>query len=330
MTTKTKRFLYYTGGADSTLLLYYLIQLLKKNPQDQLVVVAVANPTMRSGQEDNINQAINLLCSMLVEQQFDKDASLLNRISVQIFSQTVALQEPITIKDVETPRGEKGTITLKPAKPNDHAFLSRVKSMVMQEVTVLSSVPHLIPYLSSSANAVYLGCCSSDLANESLQKIRQHFDLTFEIALQMNQHSSLEKELMAAGLEPYGRRGGVYMEPEWMPTLNTPLASMTKMDVIMQLHHLGLTSFVIDKPEDLLGYYSMKSGGDMMIATKVYHRISMLYGHPEDMTSYKEFLATDSVSFTKDGETVTVSPQTIGQMAQEEAMNLMMRGMRSM
>lgn len=58
---KTKYFVYFTSGTDSTLILTTILRLMENAPDDEVVVVCVKHSNMGSGQQERINAALEYL-----------------------------------------------------------------------------------------------------------------------------------------------------------------------------------------------------------------------------------------------------------------------------
>lgn len=305
MTNKT--FLFWTGGTDSALLLNYLLDEIShpKHKKDELVVVLVGSNQMASGQADKMERALGAFVGNIVDRKIHLNKGILNRISICVHDMNTGGKGSVRINAVTMDK-EEVEVNVKHIE-HDLEFIPCLKSLVMQELVVLSSVPSLIPFLGSGKNRFVIGMCGSDLASNSFDDLKQWFDLTFKIARQMHPHDELSRRRKKLGLEPFSRISGSYMSPESIPVLEAPLLALRKQDVVMLLEKENITSYVVDKNEDLLEWYAMKDHGDISLYTKMYHDFYTKYDRPNDFPTLREFLKTETLSFTYKGGTVTIS-----------------------
>lgn len=325
---KTKRFLFFTGGTDSVLILHYLLLLMSKNKKDELVIVMVANSSMKSGKEGAIQEAVKHFVGNIVEKRLHCNKSIVDRISILLVNQSIESGDgsPIGFQGVTNDNIEFN-FGIKLAE-HDREFVKIIGSLVCQEIIILSSVPSIIPYLGSCKNTFYLGSCGSDVATRSTHQLRELFNLYFKIANMTSDSNSLEKELVKSGFKSYGRFEAKFINPDWIPTLEFPLQDLRKQDVVMLLDYEKLTSFEVAKPENLIEHFAADKGSEMYLMTKVYHYFKMSYGHPDDYPSLIDFIRTGSLRFKINDEETFISENQISEKIQEESINLIRRAFR--
>lgn len=326
MPKRTKRFLFFTGGSDSTLLLLQLFKLVKKNKKDELVVVLVANQWVRSGTESKIHEALGMLLGNLIDSGFAKNKDLMSRVSVLVMNQGTISQRTIDMNGVFDD-GSEHELSINVAQGNQDIAKYRT-SISAQELVVMSATPSMVTYLGCCTNKFYIGACGSDIATRTTDKLKQIFNLSMEVLTVMGDSNDLELELKHAGLEPYGRTGGVYFNPSWIPTLEFPLQNLTKSDVILLLDKERCKNYVIDKAEDLLTHYSNADGFKMASITKVYHGYHQLYlGKTDNFPTLLEFIQQQKLTFTMNGEEFVVDEDEVASRIQAEMMTHVGRGL---
>ncbi|MCY9870382.1 hypothetical protein [Vibrio barjaei] len=323
---KTKRFLFFTGGTDSVVLFTLLTKMLKSNPLDELVAIVVGSPFMRSGNAENIETAFGQLMANLVDQKIIDNKELHSRISL-LHLNTHIFNEHTLEGQIQLHNSDIQNVSIKTAKPEDETFTKTLRSAVLQETTVLSVVPTITPYLGACTNKFYLGACGSDIATENIAKLKKLFNLQFEIALQVADHSDLENELLDAGFDPFGRTGGITINKDWIPTLHTPLAALKKSDVMLLLHQYQITNYQVDKPECFFEYAAMRSP-QLSGLTKIYFEEEMRHDFPSNYPSIDDFMETQELRFSVGDKPVTISKKEINQKLQQEMLKTAMRAMR--
>lgn len=312
---KTKRFLFFTGGSDSTLLLSLMLKLMVKNKTDELVILMYSSDQLASGQEAKLQQAFQILTANVVEGGYHKNKGLVNRISVLPINHNIVNNQPTVDVTGKTKHGEEFELSFKTAT-HDKEFVPCVKSLAMQEVLLVSTIPQIVPYLGACKNIFYMGCCGTDIATRNTERLKLIFDTYFQAANFASESNAFEKELKKAGIPTYGRTGGVYMNPAWIPTLEFPLQDQQKKDIILMLEANKNTSYVIDKVENVVEHYSVKDP-IVYAKTSVYHQENMRLDYPEDFPSFGEFLTTGNLP----GKTV----EEVNEMVAAEGMGFMMR-----
>ncbi|WP_318493366.1 hypothetical protein [Photobacterium leiognathi] len=318
-TEKTKRFLFFTGGTDSVLLLNMITKLLKHKLEDELVVVMVSNPNLTSGQESNIQKAIEMLSANLISDEIHNDQQLINRISLLIPSMGIQNFGEINIAATSN-KQEQQKLTLPEAK-HDAEFIQYRSCLALQEVTILGTLPQISLYLGCCKNVVYIGACGTDIGTQQTDKLTQFFDLFYNIGLSPQQTTPLLDELEDNNIETFRRQGDKKFKKEWAPTLEAPLKGMRKQDVVMALTMLKNSYHTIDKAENLCEHYSTDK--DQMIGyyTSIYHDLIKLYNYPENAPSLFQFIKEDQGQF---GD-VLVDSTTIAELAKEKKIELLMR-----
>ncbi|MCY9861346.1 hypothetical protein OTK49_02295 [Vibrio coralliirubri] len=326
MTKRTKRFLFFTGGSDSALLLIQLIKLIKKFKKDELVIVLVANQWMRSGQDANIKQALGMIMGNLIDTSCAKNKDLMARISVLVMNQGTITQDTIDMNG-EGDDGQEYELSLNVTQANQDITKYRT-AISAQELIVLSTTPSMVTYLGCCTNKFYIGACGSDIATRTTDKLKQIFNLSMEVMTMMGDSNELEHELKHAGYQPIGRTGGNYFDSNWIPTLEFPLQNLTKPDVIMLLENERCQHYIIDKAEDLLTHYSNADGFKMASITKVYHGYRQQYlGKTKDFPSLLEFIQNQKLTFTQNGNEVLIDEDEVAARIQNEMMRHLGRGL---
>lgn len=327
MSKKTKRFLFFTGGTDSVLILSMLLKLLTKNKSDELVVVLVANQGMASGQQEKVQRAIGMLVGNLIENNFHNNKGLMSRVSVMVIGQSFGTNpmEGSFNASSEDENGKRVETSINIAQQNQE-MRGLMKSICAQELVVLSSVPSLIGFLGTCSNKFYLGACGTDLATTSASKLKKIFDLNMEMMVQMNEENDLDVEMKKSGLESYGRTGGKYFNPDWVPTLHFPLRDLRKADVIMLLNMQEISNYVVDKAEDLIEYHSQQDGFELTALTKVYDKYNRMYRKAVGFPSFVEFIRKPSLDIVYKDEEIKVSEEEVAKDIQKEQMSTMSRG----
>ncbi|MGR5448650.1 hypothetical protein ACP3V3_02455 [Vibrio sp. PNB22_3_1] len=308
---KTKRHLFYTGGSDSTLLLASFIDLMNKNKEDELNVILIGNETLGSGQHDKIMRAVNLLLGCLLEKRkFDKN-EVLDRIEVNIIS-TSLHKEPI--KASTTMDDEKRSITLGCAKTNpDMRKFGR--SFLAQEVILINQLPTLLQFLGSCRNKFYLGTCGGSYATSTIESLKQLFNLQFSIMTSHNEHSDLDQELIVAGLEALSARPQKCIPSEWLPSLHFPLAKLKKNDVLRALEAHKISSYAIDKTEDLITFFNEKGEFAIQNYAKILHDIQLQCDDSGSLPDLVSFIRNEEVRFKINGKEQHMTKEHIdGQM----------------
>lgn len=324
---KTKHWLFWTGGSDSALILHYLIELMKrdKTKKDEVVCVMIANSSLASGQQNEIEKAFKAYVGSLVEHDVNVNKQLLKRFSVCVVEQSVQHSGTTTVQGMDNKEREF-EFELGFAKPDEN-FSKYGKLFAAQEVVLISAIPSLIPLLGACRNKFMIGSNGSDVANRNNDKLRQLFNLQLEIALSCSIPSDLEKTMKEAGLKPYGRNGDLEFPKEFIPTLSFPLENIRKADVVLMLDSLKLTSYEMQKSNDLLEHYAMVNGSTLYVMTAVYHHFKLFYNHPDDFPSLHDFVKSEALQFTKNGKPYKVEDGLIQIEMQKQMMNLLGRGL---
>lgn len=318
-TNKTKRFLFFTGGTDSVLLLNMIVKLLKANKEDELVIVLVSNSHLTSGQESNIQKAIEMLTANLISDEYHKDPQLINRISVLVPTMGIHnFGELGACAISENKKEEK--ITLKEAK-HDPEIIQLRSCLALQEVTILASLPTISLYLGCCKNVIYIGACGTDIGTQQLDKLTQYFNLFYSIGLSPQATTPLIDELEENNIENFRRLGNKKFKEEWIPTLEAPLKGMRKQDVVMALTMLKNRFHCVDKAENLSEHYSMDKDQMVGYYTSVYHDLTKEHNYPENAPSLFQFIKNDQGQF---GD-VLIDQKKVAELVREKQIALLMR-----
>lgn len=322
MNNKTKRFLFFTYGSDSALILHYMLELLNKKKHDELVIVCVGSNTMRSGRNESLEKSFKAFVGSLIEKKAHLNKKLMNRISFALYDAQIDMSGVIRTEG-ETNTNERFELGINKIS-QDPNFAKYMKTLCCQELVLLGVVPSLTAFLGACRNVFYMGVCGTDLASSKLDKIRQMFDLQMDIAF--SNSNKFENELIGAGIDTYGRSGGLSVRKEWIPTLEFPLEGMRKQDVIMMLDMLNITTYEIDKPEDLLQHYAAMDNSKIYMLTKIYHDMKLLHNHPKDYPSLREFIQSEELKFTDvNGKAISIESDVLREILQNEFLNLLGR-----
>lgn len=320
---KTKHWVYFTGGTDSTLIVSTILRLMEKQDQDELVIVLVKHSNMGSGQAKRIEAALSYLAANLIDLNLAE--SILKRVSIVAPANETIGSANLQSKGINVSKGDQVvSLPLLEIDTKDQVMLKTGVSI--QESLVLASAALLVPYLGKCKNTFYIGLCSSDSSIPSVSHLCDYFSETFAIIGQAN--SDIKKE--------------------WLPTLEVPLERMRKSDIIYNLEVLGCRNFAVDKSEDLLMHYAMndpqhlanermfskndsdtdkgslehlmksllavnkQNGGEHEITGKLkaYHSVYLTLGYPEEFTSFSEYAVTGKLEYKKDNE-VHVVPESL-------------------
>ncbi|PSV00983.1 hypothetical protein [Photobacterium kishitanii] len=297
---KQKRFIFFTGGTDSTLILHFLLELIQKRKEDELVIVIIAG-VIRSGTNDKIINSLKLAANNIITKNLSGKKDVLDRISIALINTELHSNEEFEI----TAKGSNNksyNLSLNRVS-HDPVVIPTLKSLVLQELTLMSSLPLLTQFLGSCKNTFYVGACGTDLATQSADKLTQYIKLFYEIAMLSSNGDNLSAELALEGIPSFSRNNTAVFNPEWIPTLEMPLRMMRKQDVVMALISLKNTSFDVDKKENLVEHYSMEGKLDEMLQNHIslYHDIRVKHGYPDDYPSLLNFIRSKELRF---GDTV--------------------------
>ena len=296
---KTQRFLFYTGGTDSSLLLHYLTQLLIVNKNDNLVIVIVFNDKLGSSQGEKIPKALNQLISSFFSNDILNSSSVFDRISTLVIQENTIQSENLLFSYEE--KKEKKQVSIKYAQQMPE-MAKYSKSICGQELILLATIPSLATYLRCCKNKFYIGSCGSDLASNTLSQLHQIFNLYTDVLFGNNKESDLDIELSRSNLTPFSRNNAVYFNKDWIPTLNFPLSVLRKADVLMLLSHADIHNFIVDKPEDLLEFYSQADNFELINLTSAYHALISEHTGEDNLTSLISFIKTNQIQYTVNGE----------------------------
>ncbi len=355
---KTKHFVYYTGGTDSTLIASTIIRLMETYEDDELVIVLVKHSNLASGQEDRLNAAIEYLAANLVDLAVPD--SVIKRISLAIPANETISSHNVGRQSIKVSiAGEMVEFPLFKIDPNEQAVLRHGTSA--QESLLVATAGLLAPLLGKCRNVFYIGFCSGDAAISSTKQLRDYFAHSFKMIVDANKD----------------------IDKDWMPTLEMPLETMRKSDVVYNLEVLGCRNFAVDKSEDLLMHYfqnnsqhlanektfskpdfgisdgktnddfsdnpivqglmsklnidpnseefkkfrrsaeliDKQNGGEhnLLGKLKAYHSIYLSLGRPENFTAYGEFIATGKLSYTLNGKTELMPQEHINKIIEQDA-----------
>lgn len=292
---KTKRFLFFTGGSDSTLILRNILKLISGfTSTDELVVLMYASDSLRSGQQEKLEKSIEVLSRVLSEMGLCDNENLMKRVSVLVVkSEILTTPNDSMVCELEREDGSLEKFKIKHAS-HDHKFLPYVKSLFMQESLLISTIPQVVPYLGACKNVFYMGCCGTDIATRNTARLKEVFDTTFACMTAQKESNSLDLEMIKAGIPSMGRAGGNYLNPDWIPTLEFPLQDLQKKDVLLLLENEKCQSYIVEKVENLVEHYSVKDPV-VYAKTQVYHKAFSEAGYPEEFPTYDEFLTTGTL-----------------------------------
>ncbi len=322
MNKRTKRFLFYTGGTDSTLLFSMMLDLLDKNHEDELILLVVYNESMRSGQEAKTQRALKYIGRMLIT-SMDLTERVIDRVSFLVCSQGFpTLNEPLQFNgNVD---GNDISLTVKHAE-SDESAQAYVRSWSAQEVILTSVIPTLLRYFGACRNVIYMGCAGSDPATINCEKLKEIVRLQFEVMTNMAAPSLLENELAEAGLGSYSSNYDRRCLPEYVPVIEFPLMNMGKGRIIAELERRKVTQFVVEKLEHVAGHHMMSDPADTMMKLAVYDEIRRQLDYPADFPGFGEFKLDSSLEVTVSGKKMTVGPDKYEKIMQQAQMDLIER-----
>ncbi len=329
MNKKTRRFLFYTGGTDSTLILRLLLELASKNKNDEIVLVLAQSETLRSGQEDRTHKAMGSIISKLIEPSNSPAMrAALKRVSVLVIGSkfiTNPKDGALNCNAVDH-EGKEHQVDL-PITQVNQEMRSLIKTLSLQELTLLGLSPQFTGFWGSCTNKFYIGICGSDLAARSIDKLLKIWNLNLEVMLDATSQNDLDGELKKAKCESYGRTGGKYFPKEWLPSLHFPLAGLKKVDVITMLKHYKIDDYQIDKPEHLLEYYSNSGMFELTCFTAVYDEFAKQFGNHEGFPSLVDFIRNPEIKVTVNGEQVVIDEAKIKESIEAAQLGMMGRAM---
>lgn len=326
-TSRTKRFLFFTGGTDSVFILDAMIKLLKKNRHDELVVLIVRQDNLGSGQEKDVERAIGVLISTLAEMNDHKNKGLMSRISVTILGVGFHVENKISVGVFDTDEMKSKTIELQVTQP-ESVWRKYMGGVVAQELALLGCVPSLLGHLGACKNTFYLGMCGSDFAAKSTAELKQVFDLMCKVAFSSSDRGGLAGELESIGFDSLSKSGHEKVQKAWIPTIEFPLANIKKQDVIAGLVENGRCNYAVDKAEDVLQYMATTPESiELAILGKAYHALRLMNNIPKDFTTFVEFVVTKKLSFTISGKPQNVEDTVISSVIQECSDEVMARGL---
>ncbi|EGQ9286363.1 hypothetical protein F7U66_10955 [Vibrio parahaemolyticus] len=318
---RTRRFCFFTGGTDSTLVLEQQLNIITKKEEDDIVVVTVLSSFMRSGQLESFQEAMRSLIGTLLGKFDTTFEEMSSRIKILPIETCNIVNEGIQT-EAKGSDGRTFSINLETAEP-DPNFRPFIKQMIMQEPILLSAVPGLIPFLCNGKNKFYLGTCGSDLAANNVEKYKLIFDTLIESMVLLPRNFDLDKELIESGFKPLNRYGQGEFPNHALPTLHFPLISLKKQDVITMLIHSNSRNFVAQKNEHLLSYYGVESGGELEIYTGAYHKINAYYNYNRTLTSLTDFIRSGKLSLTIDDKKIDVPEEHVQLLLDEQRTALM-------
>lgn len=335
---KTKHWVYFTGGTDSTLIVSSILRIMENQAQDELVIVLVKHSNMGSGQPQRIEAALSYLAANLID--LNVSESILKRVSIVAPANETIGSANVQSKGINVSKGDQ-VVSLPLLEIDTKDQVTLKTGVSIQESLVLASAGLLTPYLGKCKNTFYIGLCSSDSSIPSVNSLCDYFSESFAIIGEAN--SDLKKE--------------------WLPTLEVPLERMRKSDIIYNLEVLGCRNFAVDKSEDLLMHYAMndpqhlanermfskndsdtdkgslehlmnsflavnkQNGGEHEITGKLkaYHSAYLTLGYPEEFTSFSEYAVTGKLEYKKDNEMQAVPESLIDPIKEGDAHKQAMR-----
>ncbi|WP_199438562.1 hypothetical protein [Vibrio owensii] len=329
---KTRRFCFYTGGTDSTLILELNLQLLLKCPNDDIVIVLVISDILRSGQQEATENAIRMMIGTILDTHAaDSDevinhAEIFDRVSILPINTCSPMQTNVDTTAVDQ-SGKKHSVQIQSVQA-DPKMLGFMKQLVTQESILMSAIPAIMMFLCDGHNKIFMGTCGSDIAANNVDKLKAQFDTMLDCMFMLNNNFDLEDELLEHGLKPINRFGQRGFPKYAKPTLHFPLICLKKQDVITSLIHGKSKNFIVDKPEQLMSYYGLTNQMEVQTLTAVYHKFHALHDYDSTFTTLSDFIRTNTLSVGTGENVKHVSAELIEQAIKEEKIKVLAMAMK--